>query len=68
MYAGARPCCPECLPLHRGDWEVRPNPHLLYGTGGPPCAFCQGPEPAWILTDAAPIRRTGDRVPGDRPN
>lgn len=68
MYAAARPCCPECLPSHRGAWEVRPNPHLLYGTGGPPCAFCQGPEPAWILTDAAPIRRTGDRVPGDRPN
>ncbi|MGC2789283.1 MAG: hypothetical protein WA547_04420 [Thermoplasmata archaeon] len=49
------PCCENCLSGHRGDWEVRPNPYLLYGDDGPPCAYCGSPRPASILTDAAPL-------------
>jgi len=55
------PCCESCLPDHRGDWEVRPNPHLLYGTDGPPCAFCGSPRPASILTGAGPLGARGRR-------
>ncbi|HXQ49251.1 MAG TPA: hypothetical protein VN842_05715 [Thermoplasmata archaeon] len=49
------PCCSDCLPAHRGDWEVRPNPRLL--TEGPdrPCAYCGSTRPSSILTVAAPV-------------
>ena len=57
-------CCPNCLASHSEDWEVRPNPYLLYGAGGPPCAYCGAAYPAWILTDASPIGRPGLRVKG----
>jgi hypothetical protein len=49
------PCCDDCLPAHRGDWEVRPNPHLLYGAEGPSCAFCGSSRPSRILTLACPL-------------
>lgn len=58
------PCCPDCLPTHRGDWEIRPNPYLLYGAGSPPCAYCSAVNPPWILTDACPIGRSGLRATG----
>ena len=49
------PCCDNCLPERRGDWEVRANPYLLYGGGGPDCAFCGASDPGAILTDACPF-------------
>ncbi len=49
------PCCDNCVPGHRGDWEVRPNPHLLHDEEGPACAYCGSPRPSSILTIACPL-------------
>ncbi|MGI0129068.1 MAG: hypothetical protein ACREDE_09275 [Thermoplasmata archaeon] len=49
------PCCDHCVPEHRGEWELRPNPYLLHGDASPPCAFCGEAVPASILTIACPL-------------
>lgn len=48
-------CCSDCLGTHRGDWEVRPNPHLVQEVTGPPCSFCGRGGAEHLLTLACPI-------------
>ena len=49
------PCCDHCVAAHRGDWEVRPNPHAVQESDGPPCVFCGSARPGLILTVACPL-------------
>jgi hypothetical protein len=49
------PVCDNCIPAHRGDWELRPNPYLLQEGSSPPCAFCGEAAPSSILTIACPV-------------
>ncbi|MCI4373291.1 MAG: hypothetical protein L3K02_06590 [Thermoplasmata archaeon] len=55
------PCCANCVPAHRADWEIRPNPFLFSGGADIPCAFCGAPQPVSILTVACPVG-AGDRA------
>ena len=48
------PCCDNCVPGHRGDWEVRPNPHLLHDVGRTGVRVLRLPPPFLDTDDRLP--------------